>query len=753
MRKEISVCILLGLGILLGLSIYRIHFLKIDYNFEQFFPQGEQASLFFEEFRKEFGSDNDYILIAIDHQASIFDSLFLAKVHALSEALSQHDLIHTVQSPTNLYYYRQDPLLGLGQKIPYLHWQSPASYSRDSLNIYQNERLLGNFFAQDAQSITIFLEHQEGLGDQALQKLSQDIEMLIQHFNFEQVHLAGRSFGQVHYVRLLQTEIIFFVLVSILLITALLYYIFRSVFLVLIALITVSAASVYVLAIMQMSGKSINIISNLIPSLLLVVGVSALVHILTHFYEGLKQGLPQNLALFQALRKVCLANLLTALSTGIGFLSLQTSGISPIQEFGLFSAWGVGITFILAYTLLPALIRYFPPLKPQVGGQSLFLQKVLTQLLPWIIRYQRRILFSAGLLFSLSLVGLSQLRVNTFLLEDLRADDPLKASFVFFDEHFAGARSFDMIVALKDNQQSWLDFEALQRLEKVETYLQEVYGVRFMISPLTFLKQIHQSQHGAAPEAYQLPQSEKKFLKAKRQLLRYQQKIPLKKYLSKDEKRLRVRGLMPDLGSQVIAQRNKALKNFMAQSEYHLQMEYHLTGVPTLLDKNTERIAQDIILGLMIALASIALGLMFLFKSKRILLIALIPNILPILMIAGIMGFLGIDLKISTSIIFAIAFGIAVDDTIHFMSALRWELNSGKPRLEALRLTLLGSGKAIIMTTLILSGGFLVFTFSHFLGTFYIGLLISLTLLGALFADLLLLPSLFLLFYPTDSED
>jgi len=176
-------------------------------------------------------------------------------------------------------------------------------------------------------------------------------------------------------------------------------------------------------------------------------------------------------------------------------------------------------------------------------------------------------------------------------------------------------------------------------------------------------------------------------------------------------------------------------------------LQYKITGTSQLIDLNNSYLSKSMIFGLLIAFGVIALIMGILFRSVRIIIIALIPNMLPLLMIGALMGFTGIPLKVSTSIIFTIAFGIAVDDTIHFMSKLKLELAKGKSMLYALKRTYLSTGKAIIVTSIILCGGFVTLIFSGFLGTFYIGVLISLTLLFAVVADLTILPVMLIFFY------
>lgn len=166
-----------------------------------------------------------------------------------------------------------------------------------------------------------------------------------------------------------------------------------------------------------------------------------------------------------------------------------------------------------------------------------------------------------------------------------------------------------------------------------------------------------------------------------------------------------------------------------------------------LIDKNNEHLATDLMSSLLVAFAVIGVIMGAIFKSVRMVLITMVPNMLPLILIGGVMGFTGIDLKVSTSIIFTIAFGIAVDDTIHYVSKLRMELNKGKSLLYALKRTSISTGKAIVLTSLILISGFIALVFSNFASTFYIGLLVSLTLVFAVLADLFLLPVLIFVFY------
>ena len=213
----------------------------------------------------------------------------------------------------------------------------------------------------------------------------------------------------------------------------------------------------------------------------------------------------------------------------------------------------------------------------------------------------------------------------------------------------------------------------------------------------------------------------------------------------------RINGKTGDLGAKRFAELNANLAAFTEETSFSKYADYRITGTATLIDNNNSYLATDMTLGLFIAFFIVAIVVGLMFKNLKMVLICLIPNIFPLLLIGALMGYTGIDLKVSTSIIFTIAFGIAVDDTIHFMTKLRLQLNKGYSMLYALKRTFISTGKAIIVTSIILCGGFLTLIMSDFLGTFYIGLLISLTLLFAVLADLLLLPVLLIIFFKPDS--
>jgi hypothetical protein len=256
----------------------------------------------------------------------------------------------------------------------------------------------------------------------------------------------------------------------------------------------------------------------------------------------------------------------------------------------------------------------------------------------------------------------------------------------------------------------------------------------------------NRSEHAGQESYYTLPDSSDciKFL---HRVQTFDKTNRLAMFVDSTEQHARISSTIGDIGLYAIQEKNKALNSFLKQHVNTNLVDFKLTGTAHLLDVNMSSLSRNLVYGLLTSVGLIGLIMGLLYRSAKMVIIALVVNILPLLMIAALLGFAGVDLKVSTAIIFTISFGIAVDDTLHFMSRFRLELSRGKSYFYSLKRTFLSTGKAIVLTSVILCAGFLLLLFSDFLGTFYVGLLISLTLLFALVNDLFLLPVLLMIFY------
>ena len=365
----------------------------------------------------------------------------------------------------------------------------------------------------------------------------------------------------------------------------------------------------------------------------------------------------------------------------------------------------------------------------------------------WVFRNPKKIILVTALISCFALWGMVKIDINNNFLDDLNDNSALKEDLNFFEQNFSGIRPFEMGIDLVDTSGNILDKNVLVEIEKVENYLKVEYGIGFILSPITIVKSINMALNGGKNDFYKLPESDSQMNKINRLINRYKNRRGVPVLLSNDQLHGRIAGKMKDLGSKKVGHLNDDLNDFISNNIDHSLLKFELTGAAELMDSSNSRIASYLIVGLGFAFLVIALVIGLIFRSGKVAIISLLPNFLPLLMIAGIMGIFNIELKVATALIFTIALGIAIDDTIHLLSRYKTEMTKTTSSMRALKTAYLSTGKAIILTSIILSSGFVVFTMSEFYSTFYIGLLVSITLLIALTSNLVILPLLISKFY------
>ena len=725
--------------IVLALTIAFSYFssqLNFDYDFEKFFPKADNELEYYLEFREKYGYDNEYLLIGLVNEKGIFDSLFLNRVEFLSDTLAKLDDVKRISSLTKAFKTIQTPFGPV--KIPYLHIDEPDRYEEDSLNVFQAPELKGGLVSENGKALSIFLQTKDAIKKGESDALLNQIKMLVEEQHFDESHLAGKMVAQTVYVEKLKANFFLFAALSLLLVTSFLYFSFRSLWGILVPVFVVLFAVVWTAGLMQLTGKSLDVMTTLLPTMLFVVGMSDVVHILTKYLEELRSGQDKLPAIRNTMKAVGLPILLTSITTAIGFLTLLFSPIQPIRDFGIYTALGIAIAYILSFTLLPfVLLNIKKPSIVKISVDNLFWEKRLQSLFSWTLHHKKMILLFFSALFLFSFAGIFKIKQNNYLIEDLSEKEPMQQSMRFFENNFSGVRPFEMVIEVKGNSQDVYSAEVLKEIDRIEKYLNEEYQAGFLFSVMNVLKEMNRAEHQGDHAYYQLPEDE--FLKQySKKIKKGKQSKLLQNLIAADGKSCRISGKIHDVGSRVLRERNQKLADFMQ----HSIVDYRLTGAANLIDQNNAYLSSSMIKALGLSLLVVALIMVILYRSVRMLFIALIPNVIPLLFIGALMGYFGIELKASTAIIFTISFGIATDDTIHFLSRFRAELKKGVEYMEALRKTFIHTGKAVAVTSVILCGGFFTWVFSDFMSTFYFGLLISIVLFVAVLTDLLLLPLL-----------
>ncbi len=742
MSKSLSVIIIISFVIFTGIAAFLGSKLDFDYNFENFFPQNDPDLDFFLKYRSTFENDNDYVLIAVGNPKGIFDTTFLQKADAFSSELEKLDHVVDIISPTKI----KVPIINTFgyMEIPLLHVNDDSKFKNDSIRILKSPEYAKTLFSSDFKSICIVVHNSQIITKKASDELLSDIESLLAKYQFVEIHYAGKIRGQKTYLTKMKFELILFLSISVLLIITFLFISFRSIPGVIIPMLTVLSAIAGVLGIMQLTGKSLDVMATLLPTILFVVGMSDAVHILNKYIEELRIYKTKIEAIKATFKEVGRATFFTSLTTAVGFITLMMVNIKPIREFGFYTAIGVILAFIIAILFLPATLSLLKrPKISLIDTKKIFWDKSLSKWFLFLLKNQKSIVVVYTGIFVVSIIGVFRLHIDYKLLEDLSEDNPLQQDFRYFENKYSGIRPFEMAIYTKDSS-SIFDFKVMQELDKIEKYLYKDYEAGFIFSPVTVIKSINKATHNGNSAYYKIPESKTTYQSLIKKLHRTNFKDKIKTLIGKNERICRFTGKMDDMGSKKVKEKNNDFEKFFHTNINNHIIDYKMTGTALLVDKNNESLAMNMTMGLSIAFLLIALIIGFLFKSVKMAVISLIPNIIPLAFIGGLMGFVGTNINLSTSIIFTIAFGIAVDDTIHFLSKFKLEQQKGKSIMYSLKRTYLSTGKAIVLTTLILCGGFVSLIFSDFKSTFLIGSYVSLILFVAVITDMILLPVLIL---------
>lgn len=726
--------------------VFQILNLKFDFDFEKFFPANQPETKFFEDYRSKFKSDNDFLLVSIEREDGIFDKKFLVEAKGFENDLLKLELIDTVQSVVSL----DEIFISNGGSVttkPYFN-EDLFNVQEDSIRWFSKNELVGTFIANDAQSICLFVKHKDFLSKEKSDILIESVQTVIDKYSFEKVRISGRTIGQKYYIDMMFSEMILFVGLSAFLIVLFLFIAFRSGWGILIPQVVIAGSMIWVLGGMSVFNEPVNIILAVLPSIMFVVSMSDVIHLTSRYLDAMREEDSVYEAIKIAVKEVGLATLLTSVTTSIGFFTLYFVKVQPIQAFGVVMGFGVLIAFVLTFLLLPILFYLFPgPKHVTVKKKDHFWKNYLEKWFDYLQNNKSIVLITGSILVIVFSIGASRIEANNFMMDDLKATEPLKQDFNYFDVHYGGIRPFEMSVSLKDTNESIWSQKTINKLDSIQTFLENETKVNVKGSIISMVKLTNRSRHAGMKDYFSLPKSKSQLRNITR-ILRSPQAEELKlAFIDSSETLMRFTGAIGDIGNDEFKIREKKFRDFLEKNNLSEYFDIELTGTAYLVDKNMEYLASSLIKGLLVSVLIVAIIIGFVYKSFVVLLISMITNLIPLIFIAGVMGYLGVELKTSTSIIFTIAFGIAVDDTIHFLGKFKYELMQGKSRIEALKKSYLTTGKAMILTTLILCSGFVLLMLSSFMGTFYMGVLLSMTLFVALIADMTILPVLLMLFY------
>ena len=443
---------------------------------------------------------------------------------------------------------------------------------------------------------------------------------------------------------------------------------------------------------MVLFNEPINIILSILPSIMFVVTMSYVIHLVSRYLDYLRAGMTKYEAIKISIKEVGVSTFLTSFTTSIGFISLIFIKVQPIQSFGIVTGIGVMLAFIITIVVLPLSFYIFPsPKKITETKDRPFWNKFLRKLFIFNIKNRKSIIIIFALVAILFSFFTFKLESNNYMLDDLRASEPIKQDFNFLDKHYGGIRPLEYVINVKNNNDCW-DLEVLKEVDKIETYLLNTYKAKINVSLLSFLKVLNQSSHNGNPAFYKLPDTQREIKKLKRPIKFAEKGKLFKIVVDSTEKNMRISANIPDLGNKKVSIENQKLEKFIKENINKKLISVRYTGTA---------LSSSLVEGLIVSILMIIIIMLFVYRSLKLVIISVIPNIIPILVLSGMMGLFHIDLKISTAVIFTISLGIAFDDTIQFLAKFKIELDKGTSKLYALKTAYLVTGKGMILSSLI----------------------------------------------------
>jgi predicted RND superfamily exporter protein len=742
-----SKLVLICLGCLLLFSVFFIPRIKAVFNLQDFLMKNDPDLAFYEEFEEEFDFENETLLIGIYHNPSVYEYDFMNQLHKFTKACNDLELVDRAYSISTIKDFVDSPF-GL-ISFPFLHIDDPDRYDSDSAKINNDERLVGWLISNDSKTATVVVHSEKYLDEDLQDKLINSIDSLISISSFDEVHMAGNMNTEIKYVRMIGNELTFNTLLCSIVIILCLLFIFRSSIGVIIPSVTVISSILIFFGGFGFFHLNFNFLSTLFPIIILIVGISDAVHFLTKYQYNLNGNLTRDKAIGISFKELLLPMFITSLTTAIGFFSLVNAPIQPIRSFGIVSGIGVMLTFLITFLLVPAILinikkeRFISKRRSDKSWEILF-----GKINYFTDQHRNKVILITLALLLVSFSGVLMINSNNKLIDYFSRESKIKNDMLFFEEHLSGIRSLKLAVLPAENRKI-NDPEVLSQIEQLHNYIKTFPETGVVFSPATQYKTMNKVYHRGAVNEYSLPNTQVEVDNLDKYFRNY--KSQQFRLVNNNNTKGLISAQIRDIGSQKMEQLNARMDQWINENIDPEKISIRQTGISYLTDISNNSLKRNMLISLLFAFLVVSLIMVFLFKRFNLLLISLVPNIIPLIVAGGVMGFSGLVFNASTAVVFTIGFVIAVDNTIHFFSRFWIELRTSSDIPEAILSTLYKTGKPIILTSIILLFGFLVLLRSEMEGVYAQGVLFSSIIVSALFGDLLLLPVLIRKFFKYNS--
>lgn len=750
LRNRLWLLILIGvLTVGAGFEATKV---QLSYDFAKTVPADDPDFVEYMQFKKVFGEDGSVLVVGIKSD-QLFEKDFFNDWINLTQSVKKIDGVENVLSLGNLFVLQKNDSteqLELAQLIkgPLKNQREADSIKQQIANLPFYEGLLYN--PQSNVTLLAITLNKQKLDSKARIALVREIEKVCNEFGEKrqlEMHFSGLPYVRTIFSSKVSEEIITFTYLSIGITALFIFLFFRFFSAVIFSIIVVVISVLFTSASIPLLGYRITMLTGILPPLMVIIGIQNCIYLLNVYHQEFRSHGNKMLAIIRLISKNGLPLFLTNVTTAVGFCVFSFSGSAMLDQFSIISGINIMLVYLVSLIFIPIVYSYLPP--PKLKHTQHLDHSGLNKTMDWcnnmVYNHRRKIYLITLVLCVVSVFGALKVRNLGYVVDDLPSKDKVFTDLKFFEANLKGVLPYEIKIDTR-KEGGVKDYVTLQKISKLQKALAQYPEFSKSVSIADLLKYANQAYNDGDARYYIVPTVTEisDIINALPPQKPGSQNM-MKSMVDSTNRLARISIQMADIGSAAMKPLNAKVQQ-EAEAIFHPEKyDVKLTGTSIIFLKGNDYLVDNLLQSMIAALVIISLMMAFLFFSWKMVLISLIPNIVPLLMTFGIMGFFDIRLKPSTIIIFSIAYGIVVDFTIHFLAKYRNSLKRNNWDMKiAIPQSLSEAGPSIIYTAVALFFGFIIFAASNFGGTVALGVLTSLSLLFGMLMNLLLLPSLLL---------
>lgn len=744
--------LLIILGIITLFAGYETTKVQLTYDFAKVIPLDDPDYIDYTEFKKMFGEDGNILVVGVQNE-NLFHKDFFNDWYKLSNDVEKIDGVEKVISLGNIYSISKDEETHQFRLLPLLSKAFKTQHEVDSFKtVVESLPFYKGLLYNDEGNVTLLAITltKSKLDSKDRIPLVRNIENECKKFGTKYhtpIHFSGLPYVRTIYSSKVADEIRIFTYLSILVTAIFIFIFFRFISAVIFSLVVVIISVLCTLGSIHLFGYRITLLTGIIPPLMVIIGIQNCIYLLNVYHQEFRAHGNKMLAIIQLISKNGLPLFLTNITTAVGFCVFSFSGSAILDQFSVISGINIMLVYLISLVFIPIAYSYLPPPKAKHTKHldGVRLNKAMN-LCNYLVYNHRKSIYTVTIVICIvSVWGSFQIRSLGYVVDDLPQHDPVYTDLKFFESHLKGVLPFEIRIDTRHDG-GVKDYATLQKMSRLEKELADFPEFSKAVSVVDFLKFANQGYNDGEEKYYFIPN-----VLDIENIISYlpagtgDKKTLLKSMVDSTYRYARISVQMADIGSEAMKVLNAKVQSKIDSIFPKAKYDVKITGTSLIFLKGNDYLVQNLLQSMIAALVIISLMMAFLFFSWRMVLISLIPNIVPLLMTLGIMGFFDIRLKPSTIIIFSIAYGIVVDFTIHYLAKYRHALQKSNWNMSvAIPKSLHEAGPSIIYTAVALFFGFIIFAASNFGGTIALGVLTSLSLIFGMLMNLVLLPALLL---------